>query len=387
MRTALGALLLPAALLLPGSARALEPTTVRVEGSVALVEGLRGSPRDLAFQDAMEKAVFEVARLYIPPKSLQLEEERLREALAVRAQAFVLTYRVHGAPTRRASREEPGVQELVLDLTATVDAAQVRGALETLGVLNIEGDRPSVAIRVRPATRGSWMKPALFNEFEREVMRALEGRGYVIVDPALHPGGGSYGGALELARGLGADVAIELVVRWRQRQQTNRMVGGVAEVRVQALRARDGSELASARFDAPAYHQQREEALLRGLEALQGQVADNLVLQLERNWSALSREDGPLLLRLSNVSSSVQVDVVQRTLRDTLGAQRADLVELGPGSAELRVRAPLSPGALQERLSGVRYDGFSLEPVSVAKGEVNMRVLTPIAAPGSAGRR
>jgi hypothetical protein len=230
------------------------------------------------------------------------------------------------------------------------------------------------------------MTPALFNDFEQELMRALEARGYVIVDPALHRGGASYGGALELARGLGADVAVELVVRWRQREMSNRMVGGTAEVRVQALRARDGSQLAQARFDAPAYHEQPEEALLRGLEALEAQVADNLIQQLERNWGELTREDGPVLVRLTNVTSFGQVDTVQRTLRDVLGAQSADLVELGPGSAELRVKGPLSPGALQDRLSAVRYDGFSLEPVAVTRGEVNLRVLGPSSPRGSASR-
>ena len=364
---------------------ALEPTTVRVEGVVLLGPELQGSPRDLAFQAALEQAVFEVARVYIPPSALQLEEPRLREALASKAAAYVLTYRVHGAPQTRPSRTERGRKELVLDLTATVDAGQVRGALESLGVLSVESDRPSVALRVRAASAAAWMTPALFNDFEQDVIRSLEARGYVIVNPALHAGGGSYGGALELAKGLGADVAVELVVRWRQREMTNRMVGGVAEVRVQALRARDGSQLAAARFDAPSYHEQQDEALLRSLEALQQQVADNLILQLERNWGELTREDGPLLVRLVNVTSYAQIDGVQRALRNVLGAQRAELVELGPGSAELRVKVSLSPGALQDRLSAVRYQGFSLEPVAVGEHEVSLRVFGASAPPGSAG--
>ena len=75
---------------------------------------------------------------------------------------------------------------------------------------------------------------------------------------------------------------------------------------------------------------------------------------------------------------------MRRTLTNVLGAQRADLVEIGPGSAELRVRASLSPGALQDRLSAVRYDGFSLEPVEVRRGEVSLRVLGARPPPGSA---
>ncbi len=351
---------------------------------MVLREGVDGTPRDLAFRAALEEAVFEVARLYIPPGELPLEQERLREALAARASAFVLTYRVHGAPVTRPSRSEPGLKEVVLDITATVDAGQIRAALESLGVLSVESDRPSVALLVRPAATEAWMSPGLFNRFEQDLTRALENHGYVIVDPALHPGGSSFGGALDLARGLGADVAVDLSVRWRQREMSNRMVGGVAEVRVLALRARDGSQLASSRFDAPAYHEQADEALLRGLEALQQQVADNLILQLERNWTALTREDGPVLLRLTNVTSFVQVAAVRRTLTNVLGAQRADLVEIGPGSAELRVRASLSPGALQDRLSAVRYDGFSLEPVEVRQGEVSLRVLGARPPPGSA---
>ena len=376
-------LALLALLAAPREAAALAPTTVQVEGVALVGQGGAGSAGERAFQDGLVEAVMDVARLYLPPSILGDEGvlKQVRASLAPRASAFVLTYRRQGSLVTRRSRDEPGAQEVVLGLTVTVDAEQVRGALADMGLLEAERDRPSLVLAVRSAG-GEELPTELFNRFERYLTRALEDRGYVIVDPALHPGGGGDDGALDLARNLGADVGVDLGIEWQERERT-RGVGGTARVRLAARRARDGARLATARFDAPAYHERSDEALLRALEALQSQVADNLILQLERNWRALARGEGPVVLQLSNLTSFRQVEAVQRTLTEVLGAQRADLIEIGPGSAELTVKGRLSPGALQDRLAAVSFEGFSLVPIDVQRNQVRLRVVS--AAPGAPG--
>jgi hypothetical protein len=366
----------------PPLAHALEPTTVQVEGT-ALIDGDNaGAVRDLAFNAAMLEAVLEVARLYVPSGENAPDEQHLRELLKGRAPGYVLTYRIHGSPKRRRSAEFPGRDELVLGLTATVDAGQVRQALEELGVMAGSGDRPSVVLRVRGAAPTATSPVGLYNGFAEYLARALVDEGYVIVDPALHPGGGLDRGALELAQTIGADVSIDVAVSWLQREVSDQLVGGTAEVRLRAQRARDGSDLARARFQAPAYHQDADEALLRSLEALRGQVADNLLQQLDRNWTALARDDGPVRLQLVGVTAFRQVESVRSTLTRVLGAKRADLLEVGPGSAELGVSGPLTAGALQDRLTAVQYEGFALEPLEVRASQVRLRVrATPAASP------
>jgi hypothetical protein len=380
LRLGLTALLLAGAFAL--SAHALEPTEVRVEGVLLLEPGDPGAGAgDRVFRAALEQAVIEVAYGYLtePVRSAPDTDARLRSSLGPRAPNFVLTFRRHGSPTARPSRTEPGRQELVLDLSATVDAAQVRSALTEIGLLQARQQRPSLVLDVRGAGPPD-APPGLFNRFQQELTQALESDHYVVVDPALHPGGGGGRGALDLARVVGADVGIDIAVSWRQEDREGQ-VSGVAEARVQAWRARDGSRLATLRFDAPAYHPQAEEALLRALEALEPQVATNLVLQLERNWRALEG-DGTVLLQLSNVTSLRQVEDVRRTLIEALGARRADLVEIGPASAELRVSGPLSPGALQDRLSATAYDGFQLEPIEVGRSLVSVRVRPELPSDG-----
>ena len=206
-----------------------------------------------------------------------------------------------------------------------------------------------------------------------------------VVDPALRAPGSIYmESGFELARSLGADVAIEVGIRWRERA-TLRLGGGRAEVRVRARRTDDGSEVALARFAAPAYHVDPDEAFARALEAVQAQVAENLALQLNRNWRALTAQDpGPVELRLLNATSLGQVDAVQETLRNVLGAEEASLVTLAPWVAEILVKGPLSPGALLERLVGVDFDGFRLRPVEISRQGVEVRVeplIDPEAAP------
>lgn len=357
----------------PVAALALEPTTVRVEGVVTLSPGLGSvEARERAFRAALEEAVFEVARGFASPTVLELEEPRIREALAPSAPGFVLTYRVHGAPQRRPSGGTPGAEELVLTVTATVDAGQVRDHLQAAGLLRAEGDRPSVALWVHPAADDEL--DSLLTRLEAGLARRLERAGYIVVDPALRPGAARARSALDLARVLGADLGVDVGVGWRERELQAQVSSGVATVRLLALRTRDAVALAEGRFEAPAHHADRDEAILRALEALQSQVGDNLVLQLDRNWRALGRDEGPVTLALSNVTSLLQVEAVQRTLRNVLGAEQTALVELGPSRAAIEVQGPLSPGALQERLTAIAFEGFRLEPLEVRPRGVDLRV-------------
>jgi hypothetical protein len=152
------------------------------------------------------------------------------------------------------------------------------------------------------------------------------------------------------------------------------VVGGVADVRVLALRARDGVEIAQSRFSAPGYHEDPEEAVVRALQALGEQVAQNLQLQLERNWRSLAQQPGPVELQLVNVTSLLQANAVRDALSDSLGAERVALVGIGPGTADMQVEISLSPGALQDRLAAVLFNGFRLEPVQTTRDGLRLRI-------------
>jgi len=363
-------------MLLPWTAQALEPTTVSVEGVVAITEQSEGNLRERALRVALEEAVFEVARRFLSPDSIEFDEERVREALSPRAPSFVLTYRVDGTPQRRVSRLDPSVQEYVLGLTATVDAASVRGELRSAGLLRSSIDRPSVVLHVvtvPPIFPGA---SSLLSAFERYVGERLREEEFVVVEPALRPGTEpEVRSAAELARGVGADLGLDLVVSWSERRLSERINGGIAEIRATARRARDGSEVASARFDAPAYHADVDEAFVRAVEAVQVQLVENLILQLNRNWDAMAQEDEPVTLQLLNVSSYMQIEAVQTTLKNVLGAAEARIQGFGPYHAELLVEGPLSAGALQDRLAAIVFDGFRLEPVQVERDRVDLRVV------------
>ena len=372
--------------LTPLYARALEPVTVKVEGTVELNQENLAKARELALHAGLVEAALAVARSFVPPHVMEFEAERIREALEASAAGFVLTYRVDGPVGTRPSRQDPEQQEFVLGLSAIVDAARVRDRLRGLGVLRQRGEGASVLLRVGLDASGSELPPVLPSSFEHFLMRHLEGEGLVVVEPALRAPGSIYmGSGFELARSLGADVAIEVGIRWRE-HAAPRLAGGRAEVRVRAQRTDDGSQVALARFEAPAYHADPDQAFARALEAVQAQVAQNLTFQLNRNWRALAaQEPGPVELRLLNATSLGQVDAVQRTLQNVLGAEEARLVTLAPWLAEIHVKGPLSPGALLERLVGVDFDGFRLRPIETSRHGVEMRVeplIDPDAAPG-----
>ncbi len=361
-----------------GLAEAAEPISVGAEGVVPVSPGSTRSMRDRALAEAIVSAVLEASRRYLSPAAFEVDEERdaLRETLRPAAARFVLTYRVDGAPIRRPRAENPELEELVVRLTATVDGTQLRDFLREKGVLLDRAEQPSIALSVTPAIGLTAAQAAgPLAGFEQFLLRRLEADGFVVVEPALRPSGLERPeNALALARALGTDLALDVNVSWRRRLAESGVVGGLADVRVRALRAHDGVEIARSRFEAPGYHRDPQEAVVRALQALGEQVAQNLQLQLERNWHTLAREEGPVQLQLVNLTSLLQANAVRDALAGALDAERVVLVELGPGRASMQVETSLSPGALQDRLAAVPFDGFRLEPVETGRDRVELRV-------------
>jgi hypothetical protein len=251
------------------------------------------------------------------------------------------------------------------------------------GFLHEAGDRPSLALRVRPVGGLADAPPAgALAHLEQSVRKSLSERDFVFVETALRPGVAGEPSTLELARAVGADVALDLEVDWRTAAAgASSVPGGVAEVRARAQRSDDGSELAVARFEAAGYHAERDAAIARALEAVEPQVGENLALQLQRNWEAVAATDRPVEIGLDAVSSLEQVMAVRRVLLQQLGARSAEVRELRPHGATLQVVSSLGPGALQEKLASVRFDGFALSPEDAGAGRARLKVEVHPAAP------
>jgi hypothetical protein len=377
-------------LALAAPAGAVEPVEVEVEGVVPLTEANQGSARERAFAAALTEAVFQVSRTYLPPAQLELESEALavRQALGPGAAGAILTYRIQPDSGPRVSATDLSQREYAVRLAAMVDASQVREQLLALGLLDDSSERPSIVLVVRSVASGPASGPdsgasGVATGLEQTLKQRLAEEDFVIVEPALRRSSIDAETALGVARALGADVAIDVALRWQERSVRERVVGGTLELRIRAQRVEDGFEIAVSRFDAPGYHEDSAQAQARAVEALQVPVGDNLLLQLERNWQALADEDRAILLVLSRVTSLAQAERVSEALLGTMGAEQVELASIAPRVVELRVVAPLSPGAIQDRLSATTFDGFRLEPVGVDRDRVELAV-TPDGEPAPA---
>jgi hypothetical protein len=370
-----------ALLVLAGAAPALEPMSVSVQGVVSATEVGDAAPRDAAYRAGLVAAVLEAARGILGNEKYTAETERLHASLAPIAQRFVLTYRIDGALEKRHSALDPAVEEYALPITARIDATQLRAALVNEGFLHEAGDRPSLALWVKPAPTAA-VPASAPTHLEQAVRKSLSERQFVVVEPALRPGAGvSPASALDLARGTGADVALDLELGWRPANGAT--PGGVAEVRARARRSDDGSELAVARFEGAGYDANADTAFMHALEAVEPQVGENLALQLQRNWEAVASTAKPVELGLDAVTSLEQVMSVRRVLLQQLGAKTAEVRELRPHAATLQVVSPLGPGALQEKLASTQFDGFGLSPEDAGAGQARLRVEVHPAAPDS----
>ncbi|HTO55941.1 MAG TPA: hypothetical protein VMR50_21325 [Myxococcota bacterium] len=362
------------------AARAAEPVSVSVQGVVSAAELGEAAPRDAAYRAGLVAAVMEAARGIVGPEKYAADQERMRATLAPIASHFVLTYRIDGALEKRHSALDSAVEEYSLPMTARIDATQLRTELVNEGFLHELGDRPSIALLVRPASSLTSYPAGAPTHLEQSVRKSLGDRQFVVVEPALRPGAGADPvSALELARGTGADVALDLELSWRP--STGDTPGGVAEVRARARRSDDGSELAVARFEGAGYDANGETAFMHALEAVEPQVGENLALQLQRNWEAVASTSKGVELGLDAVSSLQQVMSVRQVLLQQLGAKSAEVRELRPHGATLQVISPLGPGALQEKLASVRFEGFALSPEDAGAGRARLRVEVHPASP------
>ena len=150
-----------AQLALPLGARALEPVSVSVQGVVSSAEVRDGPPRDAAYRAGLVAAVLEAARGILGPEKFAASADALREKVKPEAQRFVLTYRIDGPLEKRHSPLDPAVEEYALPITARIDTTQLRALLVKEGFLHEAGDRPSLALRVKPvgalaASRSAW---------------------------------------------------------------------------------------------------------------------------------------------------------------------------------------------------------------------------------------
>jgi len=356
-------------------AQRLEPLTVEVEGRVASAVGSPMPSRDALLAAALLEAVIEAARRMIEPAVFEADQERLRAALEPRARGLVVTFR-SGPAHHQASALEPETLDYLQPIAATVDARRLRAALSDLGWTPLERTRPSVVLCVFPE---AGIDPLQGDEplerLRRYVRTELENREFIPIESGVRPGAPDCElGALELARALGADIGVELRVGWRTQPGRGSPRSAVAEVSVNAQRTGDTGPLALGRFQGVGHHDSPTEALGAALDAVQVQVVENLALQLTRNWQEIAAAVGPVELSLVGVQGLGQVMSVQELIETRLAAERVEILELGPGTALLRVAAGLSPGALQDRLASARFQGFSLEPLGAAADRAELRV-------------
>jgi hypothetical protein len=210
---------------------------------------------------------------------------------------------------------------------------------------------------------------------ERSIRQDLRRHEFVVLDPGVLPGPDSEErSALELARTAGADVAVDVDVTLRRTSIGRRIVGVVAEVTARAIRVQDGFELAHVQLDTPAYHTDPDEAAMRALDAVQEPLAQNLRVQLERNWGVLASERGPLSLIVRGVTGFSQVIAVWDLLSSGREVEGVELRALAPGRAEFSLREAPSSGVLQARLARAELPGFRLEPLAIAADRLELAV-------------
>ncbi|MBW1988825.1 MAG: hypothetical protein JRI97_04685, partial [Deltaproteobacteria bacterium] len=258
--------------------------------------------REHAREDAFDAAVTQTVQSLVPTDELVASFPLAAGTVLDRPQEYISGFRV------LAEAQEGGKVRLLVRVS--VDAEGVRDALAEAGLLSADNRLPQAAVLlgekgVDGSSARSWWSPAVSgdapSDAARTVAEQLESEGFRVVDaypavreimedPAFSSGTMDQEKALEAARRAGAGV---LVFGRAEAQSAANVMGDSTKtfqgvVYLQALDAKTGQVLASARETAASVSENPEEGGARALAQAAQQAAESLAREAAVSWKNLA---------------------------------------------------------------------------------------------------
>lgn len=348
------------------------------------------SARDEAIEHGLWDAVEQETQLLLSPDAVVSHFQPLNTQIFSQPEAFIQDYRV--LTESKVGRS----YRVVLEATVFVEA--LRDKLERMGILATDKDLPQVVLLLSEKNvdqtypRRTWDHETFMDlplTVEAALTRALEERGFVVLNADLAPDG-------EAAddRFLGASPTDDMALTWAEQvgadvailgQATAQRTGNLSGTGMQSVEARlslrtfrlDNRESIGV-FEATnaAVHEDEQIAGTKALGLTVSGITTELIRQVTANWRGETRETTLVKLFVKGIEEYADFVRLRRTIRDDVtGTRNVYLRAIRTGEAQLDVELQGTARVLAEELVLKNFEGFGINVLEVGPDSIRLDLI------------
>jgi len=367
----------------PAGGDASADQIIEAEGVASVPAGDVAAARDRAIDDALRKAVEQAVGTLIESETMVQNYQVLNDSIYSQTKGFVRTYKI-------VSERQDG-PILRVTVSATVAVGDVKGDLQSLGLLIQRMRRPRVLVMIpeeNTQDAGWWLLwTSNVGTVETQVIRALKAKEFTVMDAstvrrsidreaALKAMEGDNAAAARIAAQAGAEVVItgQAVSQPAGSVAGSQMHSYQASVTARAVKADTGEILGTTSGSGKAVHLN---AIAGGNEALKqaaSMVADDLISQIVTQWAREASGTRMIALSVTGLSKAALDDLVAAMKGTLRGVTEVFQREYSSGTARLDVDYQGDGEALSRALSGFSAGGGKLEVTSATANKVEVRI-------------
>lgn len=369
-----------AVLLLPVTAPRAGDDAVRT----AIAEGVgfpsggdAGKARDQALDNALRKAVEQVAGTMIESQTATDNYEVLSDRIYSQSRGYVKSYKILSEKT------DPENGALRVKVEAQVSEGQLNGDLAGLHLLQQRMKMPRVTVLISEHTwdHAWWWGREGISEPEALLIKLLKEKGFTVVDAKALKEGSKYLDALSggndtvlsgAAKSVGAEVLIygqaELQDEGSIHNSTLRSYAG--HITLRAVKADTGESLASSTGAAKTAEISGTGALSKIYKPMVSSAGNELISEIAEKWRGEVSGGRMVLLTVSGLTKA-QADTLQGQLTKMVrGAQAVTLRGFAGGAASYDLNLRGDAEDLGHELAKVKVNGRALEITAQSQNTV-----------------
>lgn len=356
---------------------------VIVRGVGAIIGGDLAKARDDALDNALRNAVEQVIGTMVQSEVLVKNYQLVEDNIYRQTRGYVQSYQI-------INEARQGDNILELTVKAVVRKGVLKNDLEAIGLLMARKGKPRVMVIVNEKNMGNpyWGWSVDMNTSENAIMSELMDKGFPFVDrdvamqkvkkdAVLAAINGDVSAARSIATQTGAEVLIlgkafskaasggPAVLRQAG------MVSCQATINLRAVRADDGSVLATAMKQAAAAHVDQLTGGTLALERAAKMAADELADKIVARWQKEVSSGTTVNLRLMGVETFSDLIKFKNLLPVIVrGVQRVYQRDFTNHTAVLELEVKGSANKVAEELALKDFSPYSVEVVNVTQNTI-----------------
>ncbi len=347
--------------------------TITVTGEAAIIEGNIESAKDAALLDAFRKAVERGVGTMIASDTLMENYRIVEDRIFTKARGYVKNWDV-------LSEYSLG-DRYKMDVRCEVSSESIEEDLIALNILQQAKRKPRIMVVMSEQHLWSYVDQPVG---ETTLISRFLDKEFKVVDQAQSEkvrGGDKMKAALQgddsAAAWIGLRHGAEIIIVGKAFSETGgkvyRMESARGSVEARAIRCDTAEIIAAGPAEAGGPDSSEAVAGKKAVRQAASTLADDLISQITKRWSADIAGGSSVQLTISNIGFG-GLSAFKKTLEDIEGMQDIQQRSFAGRTAVLDVDYRYDAGRLAETLAATAFSEFTIEIVVVTQNRVEMRV-------------